>query len=391
MKKLIIIISLIIIITVFFYSNLDNNQKSINPDNLTTEIQNIHKEIEDLLIADKDELDIVKLLLKRFDKSETEIERALYSFMLGIYGTPLELNKNKFKKLSSHEQDLYSESKKLVKIYIDLNNRFEKELDPEEIEYVTQDNPDSIYYKLKTFNTDIVSNKCQKENLSALVLEIGAEKLKQRASTLSQLAKDYERLYLADYLDRKLELLKQDDKFDKYKPGLVVYFTIQSYSRIKRQDKITRDLEQRINKNSKKLIKTGVSETDMQSYVNRITGLAPECLVGLNVQIYNWIGDEVTKERGLKILDQIKNKIDAHKRLKKEIVKLMQGPIGKAIPMRLKSKEFSFKPLDAWSRNFYLKKIDTATYLLYSLGKNKRNSLDNVFVKEFLITTILGD
>ncbi|MBF0105428.1 MAG: hypothetical protein HQM16_08895 [Deltaproteobacteria bacterium] len=386
MKKILAIIALLLVLFFLFYRRPDTTDPSaVDLDNLASEIKKIQSEIEGHATTSEDNIAVVKVLLSRFEDADQVTQKALYALFINFSGGSLEVSKAGLHELTTRERSLYDEARDMVKTYVALDDSFERGLLKSEIEYITQDNPDSVYRRLNAFIPFASAGfKCDKQDLKAVVHEVGAENLKQRASSIAQIAQDYELLFYGDYLFRKLELIKRESLYDKYRPALDVYYTMQLLSREKREEKINRDLNDRIERTSQKLIRTGVPQNEIRDFVYRAVNLAPACLVGLDVQIYNWIGEEVTLERGNKLIDLF-TKPTSLKNIKDITQKIKSTPINQMTVLDYVSSDPGIKTTDAWLGSFYTIKKDDDACALYSQGKDKKDPHDDLFIGEFYL------
>lgn len=171
--------------------------------------------------------------------------------------------------------------------YEETNRRFaelDASLTPEDVAYVTAENPSSLYRRLGTFAP---RQACGAAEVESLRKEMDAKTLEERAPHVMLLAVSYEGRFQDSYRRRKAELLGKEERLAGYRDlepllsdevadGLKGSFATLMGSA---------NPEQRIRSAELELAKTGVEASKAPAYVAELAAKYPGCLGRLNIDL----------------------------------------------------------------------------------------------------------
>lgn len=234
-------------------------------------------------------------------------------------------------------------------------NKFEASLTPKEIQFITQENPNSFYRKLGTFQSSYKAMDCTQKDYEKLKSELGLEKLVSIGDEVMTLSYHYELQYFKSYFPRIFSIIEKRTIPQADKEILKKNYAIEVQD-LKLLDTYSKT---RIPENEASLINKGLPKSKIKDFVVTTAIKSPQCLFGVHIPFYKMRKKDLMMERGKYLLTELQKQIMQTGIVPENSYKL---PIKEGHPI--------YGSYSDPYGNFYIVKKEGRNVVLYSQGES---------------------
>ncbi|OVE81622.1 hypothetical protein BVY03_03200 [bacterium K02(2017)] len=261
---------------------------------------------------------------------------------------------------------------------------FEGNLSKKDIEFITQDNPDSLYNEAEIFSTIATLNKCTKKDYEEI--KDYFQPLNRNSSIqfflLRSLCLADENKDLSKYIKKIIKLIKNDKIYSKSFKTLIPYYELSL--EIDHLNKSLTNISNSIQNLNRVLPAPNKDEQQMSYYYyglcEKYFVAIPKCQISIDIDFLDFFKIDFTRIQGEKLLEYINNYI-VEKNIRKEAL-LNPDFIDNLIDNTSDFSSYEVVEeflLDSWQNEFEIRRKDS-NYHLYSFGPDEDDIDDDINV-----------
>ncbi len=258
----------------------------------------LEKHIDRVMTVDGKKL---KGLIAAYNTTTDPKTKLALAVWANLFSDMLVFPQNKGIKLTPLEKEVLTKIAGEMKEIQKKADEFESHFDVAAVNFITQDNPDSIFRRLKWIRFS-GSMKCPSEEYENLKSKLGLKEMIQRATKVMALISTYEGQFIGKYSRRVLELIQTRADYSAAGSNFQNYYQVGILINSQRDPA---QMKTYIERYERDLMETGLSKSEIKPYVLATAELAPHCLSGINPKFAYMMSDDVTKTRGNFLLGKL--------------------------------------------------------------------------------------
>jgi hypothetical protein len=249
-----------------------------------------------------------KLSLWKFQHSTDDAEKMKLAVGLKFRHEALQVSK-KSEDLTADERVIEAQAIQLATQVEDEVTLFESRLNRDDIDWITKDNPDSVFRITGELPTRVT--ECTEQEYQVVRDQVDIRELQARSRDVMSLNHDYEQAFMMRYRARRLELVRTDNRFSEYRNAGEAYYTLSDEAEQKTYAEPGFDerLKSQIAKSEENLERTGLKPEEIRSYVRRLAKLGPHCLSHPSAKFQNSLDSDITVQRAHFLLERLQEYI----------------------------------------------------------------------------------
>jgi hypothetical protein len=255
-----------------------------------------------------------------------------------------------------------------------LARKFERSLTREAVHKITEGFPRSFFRRAGFYSTqNPLRGLCTREEYEKLRQRIPLQELHERGGYVSHLVLLYDDLNQREYISRiRKTWLGQ--------AHLIELRVLDAYYREVSENSVLspprEETQEKIERGEQKLIESGIAPEHVADYVLGTAMKSPKCLGKLNMELTQWIRQDLTRDRGKIVAARIERFWQSKRKLPSDLEELF--------PEEIDEKHSRKTYLDGWSLPYLVRTNIAGRMEVYSSGEDAKNgTLDDIIVGSF--------